>query len=448
MNSSTLDVMDAATASWWRQEEPLGTRSVALPEGSRVAFWALVAFTGILILSPQVWFPALGSLRIAFLAASIAIGAHLLDQVVRRRPGLSHRETGIAFCLVAWAVLTVPLSYWPGGSINTLTEHFLKAVAFFWLIGAVITTEQRLRTFLWLLVLCSIPLSVTAIQNYQSGVFLQTPLGANQRIAGYSGGSGLAANPNDLALMLNLIIPFSAALFVISRGLFARVVAAMSLLSGSLAVILTFSRAGFLTLATLGVLGLLTVARRRPLAAMTAVAVLAVTPAFLPDGYMDRLSTITDISADKTGSAQGRWSDLNVALGVVSNNPITGVGLGQNVIALNQQRGETWREIHNVYLQYAVDLGVAGLGLFLWLFVSLIQTVTRVRRKALTDPGHRTVAVVAASVRAALLAFAVAAFFHPVAYQFYFFCIAGLALAVHAVFHHVEQAATTPQPVR
>ena len=36
---------------------------------SVVAFRALVAFTVILLLSPQAWFPVLGQLRIAFLAA-------------------------------------------------------------------------------------------------------------------------------------------------------------------------------------------------------------------------------------------------------------------------------------------------------------------------------------------------------------------------------------------
>jgi hypothetical protein len=33
-------------------------------------------------------------------------------------------------------------------------------------------------------------------------------------------------------------------------------------------------------------------------------------------------------------------------------------------------------------------------------------------------------------VQIALAAFAVAAFFHPIAYQFYFFCVAGLAVAL------------------
>ena len=47
-----------------------------------------------------------------------------------------------------------------------------------------------------------------------------------------------------------------------------------------------------------------------------------------------------------------------------------------------------------------------------------------------TNVALRDAGIVAGGVQAALIAFAVAAFFHPVAYQFYFFCIAGLALAV------------------
>jgi len=71
---------------------------------STVAFRALVAFTIILLLSPQAWFPALGHLRIAFVAAVVAIGAHLLDRMVHGRgdaPPFS-AETGIALLLVAW----------------------------------------------------------------------------------------------------------------------------------------------------------------------------------------------------------------------------------------------------------------------------------------------------------------------------------------------------------
>jgi O-antigen ligase len=419
-----------ATADWWRPEHDTPTPAAA-QLGGRIAFGALIVFTSILILSPQAWFPAFRSLRIALLAAAVAIVAHLLDKVVLRRVGAqTHGEVVIAFCLAAWAVLTVPLSYWPGGSVAVLTDLFLKAIVFFWLIGGVVTTRARLQTFLRLLVICSIPLAVTAVRNYQSGVFVE----ASIRIAGYDG-SGLTANPNDMALMLNLMIPLAAALLAIERGVAWRLVAAAALLLSATAVVLTFSRAGFITLAGTGIVGLVALVKRRPLMALFATLALAASSLLVPQGYVERLSTITNIESDPTGSAQSRWSDLTVAADLVVRNPVTGVGLGQNVLALNQERGATWREVHNVYLQYAVDLGVPGLALFLWLFVALFRSAGRIRRHARSDMAFRDIGIAAAGVQVAFVAFAIAAMFHPVAYQFYFFFIAGLALAVKNAFH-------------
>ena len=433
-----------ATADWWRPSQPAaGTVALAEQRGSRVAFGALVAFTGILILSPQVWFPPLKSLRIALLAAGVAILAQLLDGAVSKKSApLMQREIAIAFALVGWAIVTVPLSYWPGGSVTVLTDHYLKAIAFFWLIGTVITSFDRLKLFLWLLVLSSIPLAFTGVQNFQSGVFLITPNGAPARIAGYNdGGSGLAANPNDLALMLNILIPFAAALLVTSRGIVAKAIAGGALVLSITAVILTFSRAGFLTLVAFAIVGLFATLRRKPVIAIVMIVVVIAASSLMPAGYADRLSTITDMSADKTGSAQGRWNDINVAVTIAAQNPITGVGLGQNVLALNEHRGETWREVHNVYLQYAVDLGIPGLAMFLWLYVALFRAAGSVRRAGRKIRAMHDVGIIAGAAQAALIGFAVAAFFHPAAYQFYFFCIGGLALATRNVCHTTTQSA-------
>ena len=52
--------------------------------------------------------------------------------------------------------------------------------------------------------------------------------------------------------------------------------------------------------------------------------------AFMPTGYADRLSTITDISADRTGSAEGRWQDFQIALDIVSHHPVIGAGIGED----------------------------------------------------------------------------------------------------------------------
>jgi O-antigen ligase len=87
-----------------------------------------------------------------------------------------------------------------------------------------------------------------------------------------------------------------------------------------------------------------------------------------------------------------------------------------------------------VYLEYAVDLGLPGAALFIALLVSTFRTAARIRRRAGRMMRLTDVAVIAGGVQISLLAFAIEAFFHPIAYQFYFFCIGGLAIALRNTF--------------
>jgi O-antigen ligase len=346
-------------------------------------------------------------------------------------------EIGIVLMLVAWAVLTLPLSIWPGGSVRVLTDNYLKAVAFFWLLGTIITSTERLRLLAWTLVLCSIPLALTGIYNYLSGDVLSTGVRGFYRIEGYvgEGGSGLTGNPNDLALMLNLIVPLAGVLVFISRGVW-RLVALGAMLIAIAAIVLTFSRAGFMTLAASFVMFLAVLARRKAPGAAFGLLLLAVcVPPMLPQGYVERLSTITNIEADATGSAQGRWRDIQAAVEVVAKNPVIGVGIGQDILAMNAQRGDDWTQVHNAYLQYAVDLGVPGVLLFAWLHLLCYRTARAVEKRSAREPAHRDLTLLAAGVQVSLVAFFVAAMFHPIAYQFYFFSIGGLAVALRNIWH-------------
>ena len=95
--------------------------------------------------------------------------------------------------LVAWAVITVPLSYWPGGSIDVLTEHYMKAVAFFWLICTVVTSAARVQTLAWTFVLCSIPLAATGLRSAEPGVGRCVP--NFTRSADQTAGRSFSTNP-------------------------------------------------------------------------------------------------------------------------------------------------------------------------------------------------------------------------------------------------------------
>jgi len=439
--------MSTHAADWWRPAGAPLTVAAAVPERAaqeRLAFGALVAFTIILLVSPQAWFPAIKSLRIALIAAMVAVTAHLAARAVGRSIPLPfRREVAIALALIAWAAITIPMSIWPGGSLGQLSDHLVKAIVFFWLISTLVTTESRLRLFAWMLSLCSIPLALTAINNYREGVFVTTAGSAVQRIAGYMGGSGLAGNPNDLALMLNLLIPITGVLFVISRSSTARIATGLALLLSVAAVIATFSRAGFITLAVIGLVTAMAMVRRGAVVmALGLLFLAAVAFAVVPQEYFARLATITNIEMDPTGSAQGRWDDWILSVEYIRDHPLTGAGLGQDLLALNAARGhETWRSVHNAYLQAAVDLGLPGAALLIALLAASFQNARRVRRRA-TQLGLHDLAMLAQGLSISLWAFTIAAFFHPIAYQFYFFCLAGLAVAIVNVLH--TRTAATP----
>jgi hypothetical protein len=407
-----------------------------------------VCFTVVLLLAPQAIFPALEPLHLALVAATVAIGGHLWDRTRHGEPLLTpSREVGLALALVAWSLFTAPLSYWPGGSIELLFGEFIKSVAIFWLLSEVVDTRSKLQKLAAALTALAVPLAATAVRNYISGDFIDTgPQREIQRIVGYQ--APLTANPNDLALMLNLILPLSVALLWIHRRPLARAVLLGAIALDVVAVVATFSRTGFLTLSTV-LVGYLWKLRRRAerVWAFGALGVgLFCLVLFLPAGYFTHLGTIANVSADPTGSAQARLHDMIAATKVALANPLFGAGLGMNVLALNEVRGATWRQVHNVYLEHAADLGLPGLLLFLLLFAGCVASVGRVQRRLQATGAAPDLFHLAEGIQLSLAGFAVAAFFHPVSYHFYFYYLAGLAVAVRNLSTRETNQEAPPRP--
>jgi O-antigen ligase len=157
--------------------------------------------------------------------------------------------------------------------------------------------------------------------------------------------------------------------------------------------------------------------------------VLLVALAFAVDGFVDRLKSITDV--DQEGSARERWQTLFNALSLIIHHPILGVGVGQSIIALNETGGVRWRNIHNVYLEIAADLGLPALVVYCVLFVHAVRSVARARR--MLKAQGSSLAHLAEGLEISLLGFAVAAMFYPVAYHLFVYYLLGLAVAVKIV---------------
>jgi O-antigen ligase len=419
------------------------TRTAALPEwttrgeereGDRVAFVALLAFTVILTLAPQSFLPALAPLRLALLAAVVAIGSYVVPRLLLNRPlTVNVPEVRLGALLGAWAAVTIPFSKWPGGSFAVFTGIFFKTLVISWLLCNVVTTVTRLRRVFVLLTLVAVPLAATAFHQYASGTFLKGgPADAATRIKGYE--APLTSNPNDLALMLNVILPLTVALATSPRPPLPRLLLAAIAAASMAGVVLTFSRAGFLTLAALIVLWMMRLKGRLFLevALVAAAAALVVLP-LLPSGYTKQLGTITNTEADATGSAGERLRDMEAAASYALSHPVIGAGLGNSVLALNEVRGTTWRKVHNVYLELAVELGLLGPILFVLMLRAAMRSARRARALSREPGGDPEVAALSDGIVISLSGFVVGSIFHPVSYHLYFYYLAALAVAAYGI---------------
>jgi hypothetical protein len=400
-----------------------------------------VAFSAVLLLAPQTYWPALAALSLAKLSAVAAVMTHLLTTVVRGRPVVYwSRELRIAALLFAWAAVTIPLAVWPGGAFNTLQDPFLKSLIIFWTLGEVVVSVFRLRQIYWSLVLFTLPLPVSVILKFRSGEFLAGSSGV-PRISGFD--APLTNNPNDLALMLNLVLPLTIALLSTTKRFLLRVFLLAAASLAALGVLLTFSRGGFITLsAIVAIYGIRMLRRPGRAKVLLILAVGLLCLGFMPDTYWTRVGTILNLDADVTNSAQDRRTQILAAIAYSVRHPLVGAGIGQNVVALVDSGG-AWHTVHNVWLQYSADLGLPGLVLFGLLFISSIRTARSVRLASRGRPDLSTLGTLAEGLELSLIAFGVATFFHPIAYNFNFYYLAGLAISVGRIARFAPTTDTT-----
>src|SRR6187551_831934 len=234
---------------WWRPQagavhvEPLAETT---PEGqAALPFWAVMGFTAVLLFSPQTYVPALAPLRPALLIILIGLLSYVSDRWARGVPlFVWNRELGLIAGLGGLAALTLPFSLWPGGSIAVLSD-FAKTAVIFLLLSHVVTTMARLRLAAWLLTCMAIGLGVFALYNFMTGAMIDQ--GANQdRLVGNEG--ALTKNPNDMALMVNLLLPLTVGLFLGTKETWQRVVLLAAIGVEAVTVVLTYSRGGAVTL--------------------------------------------------------------------------------------------------------------------------------------------------------------------------------------------------------
>jgi putative inorganic carbon (hco3(-)) transporter len=444
-------------------QSPPATRRSRFRRADRpdAAFIGLMLFTALLFFRPQDEIHALNRLHLAELSA---IGALVAMVTGRTSRGLTISRmtpelTGVV--LMGGIILfTAPFSIWPGGSIGTFTEIYSKIILIFILIVNTLTSRKRVEQFVWLIVLASGYIALRAVVDAGRGINMVE----NGRVRGAVG--GMFRNPNDLALNMVAVMPLAASLALRSVSLLRRGAALICAVFMVGAIVASQSRSGTIGLLVMAMILGVQMVRRTPAVAFAGVLALLLALPLVPGSYWHRLTSITDESQDDTGSRAARQTLLRESFTAFLQHPLTGVGAGQFKNYDPEHREQPWRESHDIVLQVAAELGIAGLATLFFLIgraaMSGFQVQRLLRRAAGSGRGGRRVpgaadAVVtpdefewfqwhSAAMVAALAGWFFCALFASVAYNWTFYYLLALATAPREIL--IDRLAARRPPAR
>lgn len=295
-------------------------------------------------------------------------------------------------------VAAVTLIGTPGASdsittLRSIAEDGSVAV----LVGLLLRDTASLRRLSWVLVAGGGLLATLSLVHFSTGAW-GTAFGglsqsAVQQIVGTTDDvrvSGPIGDPNFYAQWLVMLIPFAVDRFWDETRRALRFAALYSTATMVATVVVTFSRGALLGL---GVVAMALVIRRRPpvRGLVAAGLLLAVVLPFAPSGYVDRIAALGDVGTVQAGidpSVRSRTAELTAGWRMFLSNPISGVGYGEftdNYLPQTRDLGidlrATPREAHNLYMQFAAEMGLIGLALLAGIAVTVTRALRRGRRR-------------------------------------------------------------------
>jgi len=403
--------------------------------GHGVTFILLFVFSIILYFRPYELIPALSGFKtMAFYVGIVTLAVYFITQLalegnLTARP----REVNMVLLLGVAGLLSIPMAIDPSEAWTTFSEFLIKTILIFIVLVNVLRTEKRIKLLIYLALAVSIYLCYHVINDYRAGVFkLGMAETSTQRVEGAI--KGLFDNSNDLALHLVTMIPIAFVLGLENKNPLRKIVFWGTTLLMISAVIITFSRGGFIGLIVMAFVLVRKIGRRNKTMAMAAL-VLGVVffLAVMPGAYAGRLATIFDSASDITGSSSQRTVVLKRSILVALRYPLFGVGLGCFHHKSEQELGT-----HNAYTQVAAEMGIAAMVFYIIFIVHPLRKLRMMEREMFERNENSRFYYLAIGLQASLVGYMVSSFFAAVAYQWYIYYLVAYAIALRRIYYLQE----------
>ena len=292
--------------------------------------------------------------------------------------------------LVACYAIVVTLSYFlcPYDlSFSDLQyDKFWKELVLFVLITGVMFSRHRLHQ---MALVISIAFGFVMVKE---GLIFLLTVGGHKIEA-----IGTVGDNNGVAMALLMTIPLLLYCAKYTADRWVRLAMYVTTALGTVTVIATYSRGGFIGLLVLGLM--LLKGSKYKVRALIAIAVLGgVLFTLMPENYLDRISTISEATSDDSFSIRLLAWKINYLMAL--DHPIIGNGLYASLNWVNWSShlgyATTWLfpsplvlrtfVAHSIYFQVLGDTGFLGLFLFLGILVTALVKTIQTQRIARRDP--------------------------------------------------------------
>ncbi|MBK9313212.1 MAG: O-antigen ligase family protein [Acidobacteria bacterium] len=402
-----------------------GATEAGVEDKSRLAFAGIYLLTLLMFIRPHEVMPGLfGGLPLIKILAISTIVIYIFSRVASHQRIITW-PIEMKMMTVMWVmgIILTPIAVSPRESIDILKDAFANALIVFILLINLINTRSRLRSMLFTMVCSGIIFSLGALKEFRSG-----GVGGEDRMKGWS---TQFENPNDFAAVLTMILPLIIYFLFTKRGMMKLIYLGAAIIT-SFAILLTFSRSGFLGLiGASGVIAWNLTRGRRAIMVFASTAILMGLLLAMPGSYMTRLSTMFNPNTDKTGSAQERQELLKRAAQLAVKRSVVGVGMGNfHVYSIRE------KVAHNSYLETAAELGLIGLIAYLTIIIAPLLALRRVQHRSDENGSgpDREMHIMAVCLQASIVAYIVYGFFGSVQYFYVLYFFVGYAVALRQIY--------------
>jgi O-antigen ligase len=421
------------------------------------AFFFLLVFTFLLLVRPHELARAGQNIPWAQMVAILAIGSYAIARFQASLPFIWTKEVFLILGLTFLFTAGVPFAFWRSYALKFLTDDWLKTVIIFFLLTQTVYTLDRARKLMWVMIL-----SVTIVMVYT----ILNPAGFNYtssdgRLTGANRGF---LSGNSLGVAVATTLPFLVMFLVRSRSWIRTAVLVGTFGMMMWVLVQTASRSNLLeVMLSLGLIYFYMLRRSikaRMLGVVFAVSLLVFVLA-APGIFWSRISTLysaglanlvdsdTAVSSASASEAQRKklfWRSVSYTL----ESPLLGCGIGnfEKKSGTTEEKAAEWMGTHNTFTQISSETGIPALILFLMLIFTIIRKMREIIRTTEQIPELQELRLFAYSTLISVYCFCFAGFFAHLAYDYYFYYLAGISVAVYGTFERHMKKAGVASPAK